>query len=149
MQAEATVLSIRAGYDPRFRFVTVVMVGPDELVQQLAEPAWGPAALRSRQTVADADPAVLAKAIWTGLRAGGDLRCRRSPLERLASQMAQLMADAVPEDLREIADELDDGIPYVDADESRRSALVIIREVIRKGRMSEARRCLNRLGRVL
>lgn len=161
--AEAMVLSTRRAVEPDFRLLTVRLAGRAELdeahrtasarLDAARTASWDPVDLGRLQEIGaegEAPDQVAAK-IVAALREKGDLRGRRSSLERYADELADVLDKAPQNRLRDLADELDDATtPTVFAAEelSRRSALAIARHFVATPSLDDAANFLGRLGTV-
>jgi hypothetical protein len=154
--AEATFLSIRQDHDPRFRLVPVSFLSESGLKDGQAERAreqagkssWHPVQLRDLQYVQEQSTEDIASQVVQAFRAAGDLVARKSLVEMLADQLEPHLRDAPYNGLCEMAEELDNSVPYLTADVHARGALAIARHMIREASLKLAREQLGRLGKV-
>jgi hypothetical protein len=69
-----------------------------------------------------------------------------SPVDRLADQLAPKFAEAGPQALRELADQMDDAKAYLTGSAEELAALAIVRHMLRCGRLTSTLRQMDQFG---
>jgi hypothetical protein len=154
--AEATFLSLRQLAGECFAFLPVSFLDESDLKEEkrkraaqtrfLSDTAWDVVAMPNVQYVRGRTPAEIADGVVSALRARGSLRPMASPVDRLADQLAPKFAEAGPQALRELADQVGDAGAYLTGNTQELAAMAIVRHMLAYGRLTSTLRQMDQLG---
>jgi hypothetical protein len=154
--AEATFLSLRQRAAEGFAFVPVSFLDEPDLEKarkrradqrrMLSEAAWDVVGLPDVQYVSGQTPTEIAQAVVSALSAKGWLQPTVAPADRLADQLSPKFAEAGPQALRELADQMQDVSAYLRNDAVSLAALAIVRHTLGCGQLTSTRRQMDGLG---
>jgi len=154
--AEATFLSLRHRVGDGFVFLPVSFLDEPDLEKAkraraeqrrfLTDTTWDVVGLSDVQYVRGKTPTEIAGQIISALRAKSTLRPMASPADRLADQLAPKFAEAGPQALRELADQMGDAGAYLTGNAQELAALAIVRHMLRCGRLTSTLHQMDQLG---
>jgi hypothetical protein len=157
---EAIFLSLRNQIDPQFQLIPVSLLPPEESTAEsldaraararerarFGEGTWRVVDLGRLQQARGATPQELGDLVVEALRTRGNLVPHRSPVDRLALQLA-VHFGGIPDALLDLViDEVNWEGVYLQPDRSTQAAMAITGKLIGDGRLSEIRDALDALG---